>query len=54
MSLTLGNQGSEVDWPYQGSIEAAKVRSSEELFHSFCNAFTPLEFRSQHGAEECE
>ena len=25
MSLTLGNQGSEADWPYQGSIEAAKV-----------------------------
>ena len=25
VSLTLGNQGSEADWPYQGSIEAAKV-----------------------------
>merc|ERR1719494_1635142 len=24
VSLTLGNQGSEADWPYQGSIEAAK------------------------------
>merc|ERR1712083_973052 len=24
VSLTLGNQGSETDWPYQGSIEAAK------------------------------
>ena len=25
VSLTLGNQGSEADWPYQGAIEAAKV-----------------------------
>ena len=25
VSLTLGNQGNEADWPYQGAIEAAKV-----------------------------
>ena len=25
VSLTLGKQGSEADWPYQGAIEAAKV-----------------------------
>ena len=24
VTLTLGNSGSEADWPYQGSIEAAK------------------------------
>ena len=43
VSLTLGNQGSEADWPYQGAIEAAKVNFAGDNFlvSYSCRALEP-------------